>query len=69
MTSLAFLFGVLPLVFSHGTGSAARHSLGTGVTGCTLTSITLGLFFVPLFYVIVRSVFPGNKHPPLEATP
>ncbi|CTP90991.1 putative aminoglycoside efflux pump [Xanthomonas translucens pv. poae] len=69
MTSLAFLLGVLPLVFSHGAGSAARHSLGTGVTGGTLASITLGLFFVPLFYVIVRSVFPGSKHPPLEATP
>jgi multidrug efflux pump len=50
MTSLAFLLGVLPLVTSSGAGSAARHSLGTGVTGGTLASITFGLFFVPLFY-------------------
>jgi multidrug efflux pump len=52
MTSLAFLLGVLPLVTSSGAGSAARHSLGTGVTGGTLASITFGLFFVPLFYVL-----------------
>ncbi|PZU27688.1 MAG: hydrophobe/amphiphile efflux-1 family RND transporter [Stenotrophomonas sp.] len=58
MTSLAFLLGVLPLVISSGAGSAGRHSLGTGVFGGTLASTALGIFFVPLFYVIVRSLSP-----------
>jgi hydrophobe/amphiphile efflux-1 (HAE1) family protein len=61
MTSLAFMLGVLPLVISSGAGSAGRHSLGTGVLGGTLTSTVLGIFFVPLFYVIVRSLFPDKR--------
>jgi hydrophobe/amphiphile efflux-1 (HAE1) family protein len=60
MTSLAFMLGVLPLVVSTGAGSGGRHSLGTGVFGGTLVSTVLGIFFVPLFYVIVRSVLPGK---------
>ncbi|THF67229.1 efflux RND transporter permease subunit [Pseudothauera nasutitermitis] len=60
MTSLAFLLGVLPLVVSSGAGAGGRHSLGTGVFGGTLASTFLGVFFVPLFYVIVRSLFPGK---------
>ena len=56
MTSLAFLMGVLPLVFSSGAGSLARRSLGTGVAGGTLASMVLGMFFVPLFYVLVRGL-------------
>ncbi|WP_022972449.1 efflux RND transporter permease subunit, partial [Xanthomonas maliensis] len=60
MTSLAFMLGVLPLVVSSGAGSSGRHSLGTGVLGGTLTSTLLGIFFVPVFYVIVRKLFPGN---------
>lgn len=60
MTSLAFMLGVLPLVTSTGAGSGGRHSLGTGVFGGTLASTALGIFFVPLFYVIVRSLFPGK---------
>lgn len=63
MTSLAFMLGVLPMVISSGAGSGGRHSLGTGVLGGTLVSTLLGIFFVPLFYVIVRSLFPGRpKH-------
>lgn len=73
MTSLAFMLGVLPLVVSTGAGSGGRHSLGTGVLGGTLASTMLGIFFVPLFYVIVRSLFPGSsapKHPhDVEVTP
>lgn len=61
MTSLAFMLGVLPMVISSGAGSGGRHSLGTGVLGGTLASTVLGIFFVPLFYVIVRSLFPGRK--------
>ncbi|MEE7558912.1 efflux RND transporter permease subunit [Xanthomonas sp. Kuri4-2] len=60
MTSLAFMLGVLPLVVSRGAGSGGRHSLGTGVLGGTLASMLLGIFFVPLFYVIVRTLFPGR---------
>jgi len=61
MTSAAFLLGVLPLVVSTGAGSGSRHSLGTGVFGGTLVSTMLGVFFVPLFYVIVRTMFPGKR--------
>ena len=60
MTSLAFMLGVLPLVLSSGAGAGGRNSLGTGVFGGTLTSTLLGIFFVPLFYVIIRSLFPGK---------
>ncbi|MFT3719314.1 efflux RND transporter permease subunit [Pseudorhodoferax sp.] len=60
MTSLAFMLGVLPLAVSTGAGSGGRHSLGTGVLGGTLASTGLGIFFVPLFYVLVRSLFPGR---------
>ncbi|SEM26510.1 multidrug efflux pump [Pseudoxanthomonas sp. GM95] len=72
MTSLAFMLGVLPLVISSGAGSGGRHSLGTGVLGGTLASTVLGIFFVPLFYVIVRSLFPGKgkaKARAIEVTP
>ncbi|TBU74074.1 efflux RND transporter permease subunit [Phytopseudomonas daroniae] len=68
MTSMAFLLGVLPLMVSSGAGSAGRHSLGTGVFGGTLASTVLGIFFVPLFYVIVRSLFPGRKSQPAAPT-
>ncbi len=61
MTSLAFMLGVLPMVLGTGAGSGARHSLGTGVLGGTLISTLLGIFFVPLFYIIIRTLFPGRK--------
>lgn len=61
MTSFAFLLGVLPLVISTGAGSGGRHSLGTGVFGGTLISTALGIFFVPLFYVLIRSIFSKKK--------
>ena len=63
MTSFAFMLGVLPLVISKGAGSGGRHSLGTGVLGGTLASTLLGIFFVPLFYVIVRSLFKATPRP------
>lgn len=58
MTSLAFVFGVLPLAFSHGAGAVSRQEIGTGVLGGMLTATFLGVFFVPLFYVLIRSLFP-----------
>jgi len=50
MTSLAFILGVLPLVFSSGAGAAARRSMGTGVFGGMLAATLLGVAFVPLFF-------------------
>lgn len=58
MTSLAFIFGVLPLAFSEGAGAVSRQAIGTGVLGGMLTATFLGIFFVPLFYVLIRSLFP-----------
>jgi len=54
MTSLAFGFGVLPLAISTGAGSGGQNSLGTGVLGGVVASTLLGVFFVPLFFVLIR---------------
>ncbi|HZF44006.1 MAG TPA: multidrug efflux RND transporter permease subunit [Sphingomonadaceae bacterium] len=56
MTSLAFILGVLPLVISTGAGAAGRNALGTGVMGGMITATGLGLFFIPLFFVVTRTV-------------
>jgi multidrug efflux pump subunit AcrB len=53
MTSLAFMFGVLPLAIATGAGSASRRAIGTGVLGGMATATVLGLFFVPLFYYLI----------------
>ncbi|HEX7766208.1 MAG TPA: multidrug efflux RND transporter permease subunit [Nitrospira sp.] len=54
MTSLAFILGVVPLVVATGAGSASRHSIGTGVFGGMLAATFLAIFFVPLFFVLIR---------------
>ncbi|MCX5569828.1 MULTISPECIES: efflux RND transporter permease subunit [Kaistia] len=54
MTSLAFIFGILPLAIATGAGSGAQNAVGTGVMGGMLAATTIGIFFVPLFYVAVR---------------
>jgi HAE1 family hydrophobic/amphiphilic exporter-1 len=56
MTSLAFILGVLPLVFASGAGEAARHSVGTTVAGGMLVSTFLNLIFIPILYVVVQTV-------------
>ncbi|PJE15149.1 efflux RND transporter permease subunit [Legionella sp.] len=61
MTSIAFIFGVLPLVISTGAGSGAQNAVGTGVAGGMLTATVLAIFFVPIFFVVVRRRFAGNK--------
>ncbi|PLR36848.1 aminoglycoside/multidrug transporter subunit AcrD [Chimaeribacter californicus] len=61
MTSLAFIFGVLPMAISHGAGSGSQHAVGTGVMGGMITATLLAIFFVPLFFVLVRRRFPGRK--------
>ena len=57
MTSLAFILGVMPLVISHGAGSGAQNAVGIGVMGGMLTATLLAIFFVPVFFVVVRRRF------------
>jgi multidrug efflux pump len=62
MTSLAFVFGVLPLAISNGAGSGSQHAIGTGVIGGMISATLLAIFFVPLFFVVVEKVFkPKHK--------
>jgi multidrug efflux pump len=61
MTSMAFILGVLPLVISSGAGSASQHAIGTGVMGGMISATTLSVFFVPLFFVVVRRIFKGSE--------
>ncbi|MBN3727816.1 efflux RND transporter permease subunit [Burkholderia sp. Ac-20379] len=61
MTSLAFVFGVLPLVISSGAGSAARRAIGTGVAGGMIAATVLAIFFVPVFFVVVRKLFGDSR--------
>ena len=73
MTSLAFILGVLPLALSSGAGSASQRAIGTGVMGGMITATVLAVFFVPVFYVVVRKLFPvGHVAPhgtPISAPP
>jgi len=64
MTSLAFILGVLPLVFAQGAGRAGRISVGTTVFGGMIAATTLNLLFIPVLYVIVRSIVPESSTPP-----
>lgn len=57
MTSLAFIVGVLPLAVSTGAGANSRIAIGTGIVGGTLTATILGVFMIPLFYVLISSLF------------
>jgi len=61
MTSLAFILGVLPLVVATGAGSASQRAIGTGVMGGMITATVLAVFFVPVFFVVVRRIFKGNE--------
>ncbi|MFO1216778.1 MAG: efflux RND transporter permease subunit [Burkholderiaceae bacterium] len=61
MTSLAFILGVLPLVLARGAGSASQRDIGTGVMGGMLSATSLAVFFVPVFFVVVRKMFKGSE--------
>ena len=61
MTSLAFTAGVIPLAIATGASSASQRAIGTGVIGGMIVGTILAVFFVPLFFVVVRSVFKGSK--------
>ncbi len=61
MTSMAFILGVLPLVIASGAGAASQKAIGTGVMGGMLAATGLGVFFVPVFFVVIRSIFKGSE--------
>jgi multidrug efflux pump len=60
MTSMAFILGVLPLFLASGAGSASQRAIGTGVIGGMVTAVVLSVFFVPIFFVVVRKLFPPS---------
>ena len=63
MTSIAFILGVLPLAISTGAGANGRHAIGTGVMGGMIAATVLAVFLVPVFYVVIRRIFPGKARP------
>jgi multidrug efflux pump len=77
MTSLAFIFGVLPLAISTGAGANSRIAIGTSVIGGMLTATILAIFYIPLFFVLVRRttrdtlkrLHPHHDAPQPEAQP
>ena len=60
MTSLAFGLGVLPLALASGAGSGAQRAIGTGVVGGMVVGTLLGVFFIPLFFVVIQKMFGGK---------
>ena len=61
MTSLAFGFGVLPLALGSGAGAGGRQAIGTAVLGGMVSATVLGIFFVPVFFVLINRWFGGRK--------
>ncbi|MGB4584458.1 MAG: efflux RND transporter permease subunit, partial [Rhodoferax sp.] len=57
MTSLAFILGVVPLAMASGASSASQRAIGTGVISGMVVGTFLAVFFVPIFFVVVRSLF------------
>ncbi len=69
MTSFAFILGVLPLALATGAGAASRHSIGTGVFTGMLLATTVGIFFIPLFFEVIRRIAERGREedsPPAE---
>ena len=62
MTSLAFVLGVLPLALTNGAGSGSQNAIGTAVIGGMLSATFLGVFFVPLFFMLI-----GGRTKPVPA--
>jgi len=67
MTSLAFGFGVLPLVVTTGAGAGAQNAIGTSVLGGMITGTFLAVFFIPLFYYLISRIIERSKHREIEA--
>jgi multidrug efflux pump len=68
MTSFAFILGVLPLATASGAGSASQRAIGTGVMGGMITATVLAVFLVPVFFVVIRRLFPASGHEAPHAT-
>jgi HAE1 family hydrophobic/amphiphilic exporter-1/multidrug efflux pump len=66
---MAFIFGMFPLVIAGGAGAASRQSIGTGVLGGMLGATFLAIFFVPLFYVLIRKWSQGRAYSGAVAPP
>ena len=66
MTSIAFILGVLPLYFATGAGAYGRHSVGTAVVGGMVLSTILNLFFIPVLYVLLKTLLVKLKRKPRE---
>lgn len=62
MTSMAFALGVLPLALSTGAGSESQNAVGTGVLGGVITGTLLAVFFVPVFFLVIRRIFKTGSH-------
>ena len=71
MTSFAFILGVMPLYFATGAGALGRHSVGTAVVGGMLVSTILNLFFIPVLYVLLKTLLGVfiSKKPKLDLPP
>jgi HAE1 family hydrophobic/amphiphilic exporter-1 len=67
MTSLAFILGVMPLVFASGAGQAGRHSVGTAVVGGMFFATFLNIIFIPILYALVRTLIPGKRETPVTS--
>jgi HAE1 family hydrophobic/amphiphilic exporter-1 len=61
MTSLAFILGVMPLVFATGAGQEGRHSVGTAVMGGMLFATLLNILFIPILYVVIQTLRGGGR--------
>ena len=66
MTSIAFIAGVAPLAVSTGAGAQSRHAIGTGVMGGMFAATLLAVFLVPVFFVVMRRIFPGHARKHVE---
>ena len=69
MTSMAFIFGMFPLVIASGAGAASRQSIGTGVLGGMAAATFLAIFFVPLFFVLLKKLTGSRPHPAASESP
>ncbi len=66
MTSLAFILGVMPLVFASGAGQEGRHSVGTAVAGGMFFATFLNILFIPILYVVVQTLRGAGSKGPSE---
>ena len=69
MTSLAFILGVVPLTIASGASSASQRAVGTGVLWGMTIGTVLSVFLVPVFYLVVRTLFKGKKKDGADAGP